>query len=113
MKMKAIMLAVLASLSTNVLAFDGNHLAEASKAYNLGLTTNELSANDIVLAGYFQGLVVGVAQVSTVVCYMPGTQSKQFAIVVAKYVEEHPEKYDEAETSIVSQALAEAFPCKK
>jgi len=44
---------------------------------------------------------------------MPGTQSKQFAIVVAKYVEEHPEKYDEAETSIVSQALAEAFPCKK
>jgi hypothetical protein len=62
--------------------------------------------------GYCLGLVTGVSETSDDVCSL-GVPSGQLVTVVVKFLEDHPDRLNLKNTTLVRQALMRAWPCKK
>lgn len=66
-------------------------------------------------SGLFHGYVSGVVDVGNGILFCTGKDvtAGQYDAVVAKYVKNNPGKWDKTASSLVIEALREAFPCKK
>ena len=113
--MKIRLIALLASLFIVVPSFaqfwDGNYLVtlmrEHEKAVRSDTTTNFWSA------GSFSGFVIGVhdSQDQREFCSPSNATVGQITAVVAKYLNAHPEQWNESAHALVRRALKEGFPC--
>ena len=67
--------------------------------------------------GFYMGFVLGVSRVLfepfEVVSFPEGVSNAQILAVVGKYLDEHPEKWNEESEMLVFDALAEAWPNEK
>ena len=75
-----------------------------------------------IVEGMSFGIAVGALQTahnkqdfnkgdSLLFCISNGVTGDQLALVVTKYLKNHPSKLNKDETSLVSSALAKAWPC--
>ena len=66
-------------------------------------------------SGLFNGYVSGVVDMgdSVLFCTSSGVTAGQYNAVVAKYINNNPEKWNRNAYFLVVSALEEAFPCKK
>jgi hypothetical protein len=65
--------------------------------------------------GLFRGYVSGVVDTGNDVlfCTPDGVTRGQYTAVVAKYIKEHPEQWNQPASELVISAMKQAFPCKK
>lgn len=109
--MKQIALLLFLMLSANIaLGFftDGNELYQ-------WMVEDEKENGSRFKSGLFKGYVNGVVDIGDGIlfCTPTGVTRGQFTAVAAKYLKEHPEKWNMSADGIVVDALAGAFPCKK
>lgn len=90
----------------------------ASSAFAASQTGNELSqgmttANRMAQTPLFRGYVAGVQDVfeGKLFCVPDDVPPRQSAAVVAKYLADHPEYWNQAAKLLVANALKSAFPC--
>ena len=111
----AISMVLAASLFRPVLSsevFSGNELKATCNAPD-----NSYSAG--ICFGFVYGFAAGVnggfysSYIETYYCPPPGISAGQLRDVTVKYLNDHPEELHEYAATIVSNALSEAFPCKK
>jgi hypothetical protein len=94
---------------------DGNFLL-GSCQISLRVMDNPSIRVDVYEAwrdGMCLGLIAGVAEASPLVCYANGVTNGQSLRVVVKFLQDHPEKLNERDTTLIREALAQAFPCSK
>ena len=109
--MKKILLTLLLTLSPmiSIASFtDGNELYQ-------WLLEDEKENGSSFKAGLFKGYVVGVVDFADYAffCTTSGVTRGQLSAVVAKYLKNNPEKWNNSADSIVTDAMKTAFPCKK
>ena len=65
--------------------------------------------------GFCVGYIVGIAETVDVKWWSPPEtlKERQLVAVVKKYIDDHPEKWDQPASMLVRNALIEAFPPKK
>lgn len=99
------------------LPVSGNVVAETdglSGAYLKKICASYVDRPANTLEGMCVGYVVGVMSVMeymNVLCRPAGSTHAQAALVVQKYLSEHPEKLHLTADELVLDALQEAFPC--
>ena len=88
--------------------FDGNNLHN-------WLVQKEKSNVPSYVSGLFDGYVAGVVDAGDglVFCTGSGVTAGQNSAVVAKYINNNPEKWNKNADLLVVDALKKAFPCKK
>jgi hypothetical protein len=90
-------------------AMSGNELVDGMRVY-LKADKNYTKA-DYLLAGNYLGYVQGVAEVTASDYSLPnGVTADQLCHTVAKFLEKHPERWNEPASRLVRNALQEAFP---
>ncbi|WP_417766105.1 Rap1a/Tai family immunity protein [Spongiibacter tropicus] len=109
--MKQVLLVLALTLTTNIAyaAFtDGNELYQ-------WLLEDENENGSRFKSGLYSGYVNGVVDLGDDIlfCTTTGVTRGQFTAVVAKYLKNNPEKWNQSAHSIVVDAMEEAFPCKK
>jgi hypothetical protein len=65
-------------------------------------------------AGSFFGYVIGIHDAldrRRRICTPNGVKVDQIVAVASKYLKDHPEKWNEPASDVVTVALGEAFPC--
>jgi hypothetical protein len=90
----------------------GNDLAKWMVEYEKSDNDNTIS---MYAAGQYDGYLMGIADITNRISWCnPGnvTHGQMFKIV-SKYLHNNPEKLHFDAYSLVTQALKEAFPCKK
>jgi hypothetical protein len=101
------LLAVVFSFNVLASSTDGHSLLKALE----GKEKDDLSYR----SGFFDGYVVGVADISANILWCPpkNVSRGQISKIVASYLKSHPEKLHMAANSLVIDALKLPFPCKK
>jgi hypothetical protein len=94
---------------------DGNFLLSSCQVSVRWLDDHSITTNDFEAYrdGYCRGLVGGVADASPRVCPAEGVVQGQLIRVVAKFLQDHPERLQLRATQLAEEALARAFPCSK
>ena len=92
-------------------------LLEAIRFYENPETDNtELSTSMpyLMVYAYYNGYAsgLGVGDDGRTICRPEGVTSKQYMLIIKKYLEEHPEKLHEPGYLLIDIALMEAFPCE-
>jgi len=109
--MKQVVLALLLTINASVA------VAAYSDGYELYqlLLEDENPNGSAFKSGLFKGYVGGVVDLGNGIlfCTTTGVTRGQFTAVVAKYLKNNPEKWNDSADSIVVDAMKEAFPCKK
>jgi len=90
----------------------GNDLVKYMKAYE---KDTEGRATDYTEADRYVAFVVGVTDSLEEIefCLPERPTVQQVCAVVAKYLNAHPETWDQPAFRLVAAALKQAFPCKK
>lgn len=109
--MKKVIIAILFTVNVNVVFagfIDGNELHQWLKEY-------ENPNGSAFKSGLFNGYVGGVVDTGDGIlfCTTSGVTRGQHSAVVAKYLKNNPEKWNQPAESLVTEAMKEAFPCKK
>ena len=91
---------------------DGDELLPMCKATVAYLNDHHTPMEKQFSEGYCLGLVTGVSETSDDVCSL-GVPSGQLVTVVVKFLEDHPDRLNLKDTTLVRQALMRAWPCKK
>ena len=90
-------------------AMSGNELVDGMRVY-LKADKNYTKA-DYLLAGNYLGYVQGVAEATASDYSLPDeVTADQLCHIVAKFLEKHPERWNEPASRLVRNALQEAFP---
>ena len=63
--------------------------------------------------GIYIGFVKGVYESNTKIICAEGIKLKQMNAIVAKYLNEHPEEWNQPAYLLVIKALNKAFPCQQ
>lgn len=102
----ALMAAACLAASSNAYAISGNDLIKWLPDY-------EQRSN--FSSGMFLGYVSGVGELGANIlfCLKPSVTRGQAAAIVAKYLRNHPESWQEEASTLVVAALEESFPCPK
>jgi hypothetical protein len=103
-----LMLAATLAMPSSVKGADGNELMKWAVEHEKDQITTTDSAYQ---AGRFLGYVTGVWEMSSVFS-PPNVTNGQLCAVVIKYLRAHPEKWNEPGSSIVIDAIREAWPQK-
>ena len=90
---------------------DGKELLPMCKVTAAYLSDGHTPQGNDFSEGYCLGLVTGVAETSDDVCSM-GVPSVQLVIAVVKFFDDHPDRLNLKNTTLVRQALIRAWPCK-
>ena len=110
MKQLITLFIMLCTFSSNSWAgfISGNHL-------HGWLLEKENSIGSKFNSGLFSGYVSGVVDMGDGIlfCTASGVTVGQYGAVVAKYINNNPEKWNISAHLLVVSALEEAFPCKK
>lgn len=96
------LLTALLATSAEADYFDGNSLNQLFKS--------EQGVDQAMARGYVAG--VQDTHNGRLFCVNPNVKLNQSAAVVEKYLRDHPEDWHWAAHSLVSRAIAQAFPCK-
>lgn len=109
--MKKVIIAICLAVNVNVVVagfVGGNELHQ-------WLQENENPNGSAFKSGLFSGYVAGVVDTGygILFCTPPGVTRGQNSAVVAKYLKNNPEKWNQSADSLVIEAMKEAFPCKK
>ena len=91
---------------------DGDELLPMCKATVAYLNDHHSPARNDFSEGYCLGLVTGVSETSDDVCSL-GVPSVQLVTVVVKFLEDHPDRLNLKNTTLVRQALMRAWPRKR
>jgi hypothetical protein len=90
-------------------AISGNDLIDGMRVYLKA--DKDYTKADYLLAGNYLGYVQGVADATASDYSMPdGVTADQLCQIVAKFLEKHPERWNEPAFRLVRIALQEAFP---
>ena len=90
-------------------AISGNDLAAGMRAYLKA--DKDYTKADFLLVGNYLGYVQGVADATASDYSLPDeVTTDQLCHIVAKFLEKHPERWNEPASSLVRKALQEAFP---
>lgn len=89
--------------ASNKILQNGNKLVEPGESYQ---------------SGWFDGYIIGILNSNSTankkfVCFDGALSAYQISAVVAKYMQDHPEQWNELASTLVKRALSQAFPCKK
>jgi len=84
-----------------VQGIDGNDLADLCRFNN---------KCDLFITGYVLGVIDGMPRTSSI-CYPDGGTANQFAAVIKKYIDNHPEERHLHATDIILESMQDAFPC--
>ncbi len=104
-----VLLAVLIFSFHSAFAMSGNDLAVGMRVYIKA--DKDYTKADYLLAGNYLGYVQGVAEATASDYSLPsGVTADQLCRVVAKFLEKHPERWNEPASLLVRNALQEAFP---
>jgi hypothetical protein len=116
MKLASVLLLLLGlSFDASANFKSGTDLSMLSFAYdrvNAGRANHVDYQDASTLMGYIQG-VHDIGTDYRAICSPPSATAGQIAEVVIKYLRAHPEKLHLGGEVLISQALREAFPCKK
>lgn len=101
--------------------FDGNLLLQSCNYFlevmnNGGRSTNIYNTADQMSGfGACSGYVAGISDMASGYFFCPPSNANysQYARIVAKYLNNHPEKLNLIPLALVINALSEAFPCPK
>jgi hypothetical protein len=82
---------------------------------------NKLSGSDLDHAmmctfyvnGVIDGYMIGVDPAKSFICLPKNVTRGQFALIVAKYLDDHPEMLQNDPEYLIVDAVAKAFPCKR
>lgn len=87
---------------------NGNELQE-------WLSESEAANESRYHTGLFRGYVSGVVDTGNDIlfCTGSGVTRGQYSAVIAKYIKNNPEKWNKSASSLVIEAMQQAFPCKK
>ena len=87
---------------------DGNELQQ-------WLSESEATNESRYHTGIFRGYVGGVVDIGNNIlfCTGSGVTRGQYTAVVKKYIKNNPEKWNIGASSLVIEAMKQAFPCKK
>jgi hypothetical protein len=89
----------------------GNHLALCATDYKKYM--NREASADFFKAGYFSGAVQTTSEILVFLGKINATQPRtprQENFVVAKYLDQHPEKWSQRAVNLIIEALMQAFP---
>jgi hypothetical protein len=106
-------------LLTAALAFMGNNAAHAESAMSFYNACGSSFMAGFANRGYCHGYIVGLAQGLVIgrignaprACYSQGVNDQQLVLVVQQYMKAHPAKLNEPVAKLITEALADAFPC--
>ena len=90
----------------------GNYVLEGCQAL---ADSNRLSQNNLMKVGVCAGAITAVSDIMTArkaMCLPQGVTHQQSAMVVSKYMLNHPEELNEGYTMLIAQAFHDAWPCK-
>jgi len=109
--MKKIIMAIFLVSNVNV-AFAG--FTDANELHQW-LQEKENPNGSLLKSGFFSGYVGGVVDVGDGIlfCTSSGVTRGQNSAVVAKFLKNNPEKWNQPADSLVIEAMKKAFPCKK
>jgi hypothetical protein len=93
--------------------YSGTDLVEYMREYEKGFSGNR--GTNYAYANFFTGYVTGVCDLTAGVVWQDSKDvtSNQAWAIVAKYLKNHPERWNESAAVLVVDALKEAFPLKK
>ena len=91
---------------------DGEELLPICKATVAYLSEHHRPAENSFSDGYCLGLAIGVSETSDDVCSL-GVPSGQLVTMVVKFLEDHPDRLNLKNTTLIRQALMRAWPCKR
>jgi len=98
--------ALLADAGTGLDVFRGNKLKRFCDDY----ASDKFGVYGATCLGYVNGVVDALASVG-LFCLPQGVQREQSALVVRKYLNDHPEKLHMEADILVVRALEQAFAC--
>lgn len=105
------------ALLTSTILFCSNSHADFTTGNELQqwLSASESADESRYDTGLFRGYVSGVVDTGNDVlfCTTQGVNRGQYTAVVAKYIKNNPEKWNIGASSLVIDAMKQAFPCKK
>lgn len=106
--MKKIILGLIVALSLNADFTSGNELQE-------WMSELKKENGNLHSIGLFRGYVSGIVDIGDGIlfCTPQGTTRGQYTAVAIKYIEHNPEKWNLGASTIIQNALENAFPCKK
>jgi hypothetical protein len=96
-----------------VIFYTGNYLVEIMREYDkLIVSDPRTSLSD---ASTYMGYIAGVSDAVSGLLWenLSGVTVDQICSIVAKYLKNHPERWNEPAATLVVDALKEAFPRKK
>jgi Rap1a immunity proteins len=91
---------------------DGDELLPMCKTAAADLNEHHRPEENAFSEGYCLGLVTGVSETSDDVCSL-GVPSGQLAMAVVKFLEDHPDRLNLKNTTLIRQALVRTWPCKR
>jgi len=91
---------------------DGDELLLMCKATVAYLNDHHSPTENHFSEGYCLGLVTGLSETSDDVCSL-GVPSGQLVTVVVKFLEDHPDRLNLKNTTLIRQALMRTWPCKR
>ena len=95
--------------SNSAFAISGNDLIPGMKVYLKSET--DYTKADFLLAGNYLGYVQGVAEATASDYSLPkDITADQMCHIVAKFLEKHPERWNEPAPNLIRNALQEVFP---
>lgn len=102
----------LVSLNAHAQFFTGNYLVQQMREWERA--SRRESGADYVMAARFSAFIAGIhdADNRLLICLPHGVPAGQANAVVAKYLNENPESWNEPAAMLVKVALAKAFPCR-
>ncbi len=113
--MKIFIFAVLIVLCVPIFdawGFVGNDLIKQLREYEK-VERNDPKTIDIS-AGFYIGYVRGIYESNTnIICAGENVKLGQMTAIVAKYLNEHPEEWNQPANMLVIKALIKEFPCKQ
>lgn len=93
---------------------DGQKLKELINAQTR-IDHGDIRSTDFQDAARANGYVLGVVDtgISILICPREGIKAGQLTAMVAKYLEDNPDKWSQSGDQIVINALKPTFPCQK
>lgn len=115
MNLKILTIIIVMLPSSNVSAgwLAGNDLVQFSKEWKKGF--DGIKTPDTFEAAKFQMYVSGVVEAldGVLICLPDNATGGQMLSVVYKYIDSHPDKWNNSARSLVYTPLSKTFPCKK
>ena len=104
-----VLFAVIVLSFHSAFAISGNDLIAGMRVYLKA--DKDYTKADFLLAGNYLGYVQGVAEATASDYSLPdAVTADQLCLIVAKFLEKHPERWNEPAPNLVRNALQEAFP---